>query len=64
MTQIMTLTEYLLYECNLMARERGDDIEVVFEHPGHPKPRLAARDGDVVQFPERPTEKGTANGRD
>jgi hypothetical protein len=57
MTQVMTIDEYILFELNRRARARGDDVELVFEHPERPRPRLAAKDGEVVEFAERP--KGT-----
>jgi hypothetical protein len=58
MTQRMTVTDYLLYELNRMARDRGDDVELVWDHPERPKPQLATRDGDVVHLPPRPQQKG------
>jgi hypothetical protein len=60
MTQRMTVTDYLLYELNRLARDRGDDVELVWDHPERPRPQLATRDGNVVHLPERPQpEKGS-----
>jgi hypothetical protein len=58
MTRTLTVREYLLEELNRLARARGDDIEIVFEYPEHPerrRPHLAAKEGEIVEFPERPT---------
>jgi hypothetical protein len=43
----LTIREYLLEELNRRARERGEDIELVFERP---KPRLATKEGEVVEL--------------
>jgi hypothetical protein len=43
----LTIKEYLLEELNRRARERGEDIELVFERP---TPRLATKEGAVVEF--------------
>jgi hypothetical protein len=45
MTRTITAKEYLLEELNRRARERGEDIELVFERP---QPRLVAERGEVV----------------
>jgi hypothetical protein len=45
MTRTLTIKEYLLEELNRRARERGEDIELVFERP---QPRLVAEHGEVV----------------
>ena len=50
MTRVLTIKEYLLEELNRRARERGEDVELVFEKP---KPRLAARQGEVLQLRQR-----------
>jgi hypothetical protein len=55
MTKVMTITEYLLEELNRRARERGEDIELVFEHP---RPKLATRDGEVVELRPAPQGEG------
>ena len=49
MTRVMTVKEYLLEELNRRARERGEDIELVFEHE-RPRPRLATQEGEVVEL--------------
>jgi hypothetical protein len=59
MKQVMTVTDYLLYELNRRARARGDDVELVWqlpEQPEHPKPQLATDGGNVVQL--NPNQKG------
>jgi hypothetical protein len=59
MKQVMTVTDYLLYELNRRARARGDDVELVWqlpEQPEHPKPQLATHGGNIVQLP--PTKRG------
>jgi hypothetical protein len=48
-TKVMTITEYLLEELNRRARERGEDIELVYEKE-RLRPRLATREGKVVQL--------------
>jgi hypothetical protein len=45
MTRTLTIKEYLLEELNRRARERGEDIELVFERT---QPRLVAELGEVV----------------
>ena len=47
MTRTLTVKEYLLEGLNRRARERGDDVELVFEWP---KPRIAASDETVVKL--------------
>jgi len=51
MTRQVTLREYLLADMladlNRRARERGEDVEIVFDRP---KPQLAAQGGEVVQL--------------
>jgi hypothetical protein len=49
MTRTLTIKEYLLEELNRRARERGEDIELVFEHE-RPRPRLATKEGEVVEL--------------
>ena len=53
MTRILTVDEYLLEELNRRAKERGEDVELVFSRAERPKPRLAV-DNNVVQLePDR-----------
>jgi hypothetical protein len=40
MTRTLTVKEYLLKGLNRRARERGDDVELVFEWPKQPVPLL------------------------
>ena len=47
MTRTLTVKQYLLEGLNRRARERGDDVELVFEWP---KPRIAANDENVVKL--------------
>jgi hypothetical protein len=48
------LRDYLLEVLNERARERGEDVEIVWEHP---RPQLVARDGEVVRLNERSGER-------
>jgi hypothetical protein len=49
-TRTVTLTDYLLEALNRRARERGEDVQIVFERP---KPWVVARnDGEVVNLQE------------
>jgi hypothetical protein len=53
MTRQVTLREYLLQDMladlNRRAKERGEDVEIVFDKPRY-VPELATRDGEVVQL--------------
>jgi hypothetical protein len=46
-TRQVTLTDYLLETLNERARARGEDVELVYERP---RPRIAAKDGEVVNL--------------
>ena len=58
MTRTLTIKEYLLEELNRRARERGEDVELVFERP---RPELVADRGVVVPLRAAGTEE-RANG--
>jgi hypothetical protein len=53
MTQTLTLSEYLLRVLNERARARGEDVQLVYERP---LPRIAAREGEIVNLQERGEE--------
>jgi hypothetical protein len=55
MTRTVTLSEYLLQILNERARARGEDVELVYERP---RPRIAARDGEVVNLQEHKERSG------
>ena len=60
MTRVLTIKEYLLEELNRRAKERGEDIELVFERP---QPRLATKHGEVMPLKGRAdAERGHGNG--
>jgi hypothetical protein len=47
----VTLTDYLLEALNRRARERSEDVQIVWERP---RPRLAVRDeNNVVKLEEQ-----------
>ena len=53
MTRTLTVREYLLEELNRRMRERGEDVELVFERP---KPRLVA---EVVRLEKTAEQTAT-----
>jgi hypothetical protein len=62
-TQRMSVTDYLLFELNRLARDRGDDVQLIWEYPEHPdrpRPKLATKDGEIVPLRPgpQPAEKG------
>ena len=47
MTRTLTVKQYLLEQLNRRARERGEDVELVFERR---EPRLATDRGEIVSL--------------
>lgn len=47
-TRVMTITEYLLETLNRQARERGEDIEIVFNNASRARPQFATKNGENI----------------